>query len=179
MTVMTVIPSRTTVIWPGHRSDVTSPRAGQAALVVSQISAPCSSITQPERNHHQPSGSRRETPVSHRHSWVTACWASRSWRPPLVNHPQGLATSDVARLRASVAFDVEGLEESLFQRLLQRLETPVQGWLSVKAASGYMGSSEAAVRQLITRGRLRAYRPNGGTLRLSRTEIDEWMRGTA
>ncbi len=99
-----------------------------------------------------------------------------------MSHAKALAVVDAvdtARLRASLEFEMEGLEESLYQRLCQRLETHAQAWLSVNGAAGYLDTSPAAVRQLIQRGHLRAYRPKGGSIRLSREEIDEWVRGSA
>jgi excisionase family DNA binding protein len=50
-------------------------------------------------------------------------------------------------------------------------------WLSVRSAAEYLATTPAAVRQLIRRGHLRAYRPEGGSMLLSRVEIDAWVRG--
>jgi excisionase family DNA binding protein len=50
-------------------------------------------------------------------------------------------------------------------------------WLTVRGTAEYLGTTPAAVRQLIRRGHLRAYRPEGGSMLLSRVEIDAWVRG--
>jgi len=94
-----------------------------------------------------------------------------------MDRPRARASADSARIEASVEFDLKSVEEVLFQRLRSRLASAGPGWLSVSGAARYLDTSPAAVRQLIRRDHLRAYRPEGGTLRLSTDEIDHWVRG--
>jgi len=98
-----------------------------------------------------------------------------------VSEGQALAVARgaAATLTASLAFDLADFEQSLFDRLRERLEVSAPEWLSVKGAASYLDMTSAAVRQLVRRGHLRGYRPKGGSLRLSRFEIDEWVRGEA
>jgi excisionase family DNA binding protein len=73
------------------------------------------------------------------------------------------------------------LESLIDERVRAHLErygsASASRWLSVRSAAEYLATTPAAVRQLIRRGHLRAYRPEGGSMLLSRVEIDAWVRG--
>jgi excisionase family DNA binding protein len=76
-----------------------------------------------------------------------------------------------------------GLESLILETVRAHLEASGYAsgsrspWLTVRSAAEYLGTTPAAVRQLIRRGHLHAYRPDGGSMLLSRVEINAWVRG--
>jgi hypothetical protein len=76
--------------------------------------------------------------------------AAGQWSPAGSKYERGL--------RAVVELDMPELEDALLHRLRARLDPVDQGWLSVKGAATYLDSTPPAVRQLIRRGHLRAYK---------------------
>jgi excisionase family DNA binding protein len=89
-----------------------------------------------------------------------------------------MSVTDIGPLALEVP---NALIETLAQRVagivLERLEaTSSRRWLTVDQAADYTGRSEEAVRGLVKRGALTAYKPDG-RLQLDRHELDAWMRG--
>ena len=83
-----------------------------------------------------------------------------------------------------VVFELpDGLLETLAQRtaeiVISRVaETSDSRWLTVNRAAAYLDRTPEAVRGLVKRGELKAYKPDG-RLQLDREELDQWMRGGA
>ncbi len=81
-----------------------------------------------------------------------------------------------------LAFELpNALNETLAQRVaaivLERLETaPDRRWFTVDRAAEYLDRTPDAIRGLVKRGELTAYKPDG-RLQLDREELDAWMRG--
>ena len=72
---------------------------------------------------------------------------------------------------------IETLAQRVAAIVLERLEpTSSRRWLTVDQAADYTGRSEEAVRGLVKRGALRAYKPDG-RLQIDRHDLDTWMRG--
>jgi len=61
--------------------------------------------------------------------------------------------------------------------VLERLEAaPDRRWLSVDSAAEHLDRTPEAIRGLVKRGELTAYKPDG-RLQLDREELDRWVRG--
>lgn len=91
-----------------------------------------------------------------------------------------MSVTDIGPLALEVP---NALIETLAQRVaavvLERLEATSSGrWLTVEQAAEYVGRSEEAIRGLVKRGELTAYKPDG-RLQFDREQIDRWMRGGA
>jgi excisionase family DNA binding protein len=77
------------------------------------------------------------------------------------------------------------LPDDLLERYGQRLAEMVADrladqanstpWLSVGQAAEHLGITEQAIRSLLKRGDIPAYRPNGRVF-LDRAELDSWVR---
>jgi len=72
---------------------------------------------------------------------------------------------------------IETLAQRVAAIVLERLEgTSNRRWLTVDQAADYLGRTPEAIRGLVKRGELTAYKPDG-RLQLDREELDRWMRG--
>ena len=72
---------------------------------------------------------------------------------------------------------IETLAQRVAAIVLERLEaTSSRRWLTVDQAADYIGRTPEAIRGLVKRGELTAYKPDG-RLQLDRVELDRWMRG--
>jgi len=72
---------------------------------------------------------------------------------------------------------IETLAQRVAAIVLERLEgTSNRRWLTVDQAADYLGRTPEAIRGLVKRGELTAYKPDG-RLQLDREELDAWMRG--
>ena len=73
-------------------------------------------------------------------------------------------------LRALVADEVT--------RVLEAHQTPEPsaGWLNAKTAAVYLDTTEAALRALVRRGQLIAYRSEVGAVRFLREDLDDHAR---
>jgi excisionase family DNA binding protein len=77
------------------------------------------------------------------------------------------------------------LPNALIETLAQRVAATVlehlqdassRRWLTVDSAAEYIDRSPDAIRGLVKRGELTAFKPDG-RLQLDREELDRWMRG--
>jgi excisionase family DNA binding protein len=72
---------------------------------------------------------------------------------------------------------VATIAERVAEIVLDRFEQiSDRRWLSVDRAAEYIDRTPDAIRGLVKRGQLTAYKPDG-RLQLDREELDRWMRG--
>lgn len=75
-----------------------------------------------------------------------------------------------------------GLADALDRALDARLNQPatraaiVSDWMTVAEACAYLKFSERALRHMITRRQIPFYQPTQKGIRLSRAELDDWVR---
>ena len=71
---------------------------------------------------------------------------------------------------------LEALAQRVAAIVLERVEHPSgRRWLTVDSAAEYLDRTPDAIRGLVKRGELTAYKPDG-RLQLDRQELDRWMR---
>jgi len=93
-----------------------------------------------------------------------------------------MSVSSTGPSRYGIALELpEALIDTLAERVaaivLSRLEeTSGRRWLTVEHAAEYLGRTPEAIRGLVKRGELTAFKPDG-RLQLDREELDRWMRG--
>jgi len=74
---------------------------------------------------------------------------------------------------------VETLAQRVAAIVLERFEQSSRHqWFTVEDAAEYIGRTPEAIRGLLKRGELTAYKPDG-RVQLNRTELDTWMRGAS
>ena len=89
-----------------------------------------------------------------------------------------MSVTDIGPLALELPNDlIDSIAERVAAIVLERLDAaPDRKWLTVDSAAEYIDRTPDAIRGLVKRGELTAYKPDG-RLQLDRVELDTWMRG--